>query len=138
MKTKSNRFLFLLIIGLVACVENHQIKKEQYINAGRNLYQFKCGNCHGVNGEGLAKLIPPLKNSDYLLHNTDTVPCIMTLGISGPITVNGVEYNQPMAGHPELRNLEIAEIITFLMNEFNQVDTLITDQQVREFLAECN
>ena len=138
MKTKSNWFFFLLFIGLFACVENHQIKKEQYINAGRNLYINNCGNCHGLTGEGLAKLVPPLNDSAYLLQNMESVPCIITLGISGPMQVNGVEYNQPMAGHPELRNLEIAEIITFLMNDFNQVDTLITDQQVRKFLAECN
>ena len=136
----SNKLLFILVtmVGL-GCSANreHKIKKLQYINRGRTLYQVHCGNCHGTEGLGLAKLVPPLKNPNYLIENLNDLPCIIKNGASGETIVNGVIFNHPMPGNPNIKNLEIAEIITFLVNKFNDIDTLITDQDVRKSLEKC-
>src|SRR5690606_41839566 len=41
-------------------------------------------------------------------------------GISGPITVNGIEFVQPMPGIPTLTDLEIAEIMTYIYNTWGR------------------
>ena len=34
-------------------------------------YESHCASCHGVEGEGLKDLIPPLANADWLAENQE-------------------------------------------------------------------
>ncbi|MDN3669980.1 cytochrome c [Echinicola jeungdonensis] len=110
------------------------IKTRQYAIAGRVLYQQLCANCHKDNGEGLGKLIPPLKNSDYMMQDISKTVQILKNGISGKIMVNGIEYNQQMPANPQLTNLEIAEITTYIYNVFGQKEILIDANKVNQYL----
>ena len=86
---------------------------------------------------GLGKLYPPLNGSDYLNNNFEQVLCIMKYGLEGEITVNGVTYNQPMPGIPTLTNLEIAEIATFIYNNWENERGLIPIDTVRVIMERC-
>jgi len=145
------RKLAILFIGLmiVACTgkgkkdgeemsHGQSVKLEQYMVEGQQLYNQYCSNCHQPNGEGLAKLYPPLKNSDYLKQNTDKAICSMKNGLNGEIVVNGVTYNQMMPGVPTLTELEIAEIATYIYNSWGNDKGMITIKQVQESLKNCN
>lgn len=98
----------------------------KYFTNGKKLYTQYCANCHAENGEGLGRLIPPLKNSDYLLSDIPRAAGIILNGMKGPIRVNGVEYNQPMPANPKLNQTEVLEILTYITNswgnEFGGVD----------------
>jgi cytochrome c551 len=91
-------------------------KETQYYSNGRKLYKTICANCHMENGEGLGRLIPPLANSDYLLKNRSDLSRMLKYGINGPMIVNNIEFNQPMPANPDLTDLEIAEILTYIGN----------------------
>ncbi len=93
-----------------------KVKLEQYLVEGQQLYLQYCSTCHQKEGQGLARLYPPLDNSDYLDNNVDGVICIVKHGLQGSIVVNGVEYNQMMPANPALTPLEIAEIVTYVYN----------------------
>ncbi len=116
---------------------SEDVKMEQYLVEGQKLYGIHCANCHQVNGEGLAKLFPPLAKSDYLMNNIDANICGVKNGISGEITVNGTTYNQPMPGIPQLTNLEIAEIFTYVTNSWGNSNGMITTERVEATLKEC-
>src|SRR5690554_4275912 len=72
------------------------VKTKQYAINGKVLYENLCANCHQVDGQGLGSLIPPLAGSDYMLADIGRTVRIIKFGQEGEITVNGVQYNQPM------------------------------------------
>ena len=113
-----------------------QILFQQYMVHGRILYQAKCSNCHMENGAGLKKLIPPLAQSDYLKDLQKTI-CGIKHGIRGEIRVNQVLYNQPMPANEEFTDLEIAEVVTYIANSWDNQKGLIRINQVTRALKEC-
>lgn len=117
--------------------ERTKIRLMQYMAEGRRLYGLHCANCHQKDGSGLARLYPPLKNSDYLKNNFTKALCGIRYGQNHPIIVNGVDFNQPMPANPRLTDLEIAEISTFVYNEFADSVVIITMNHVRDSMKLC-
>lgn len=112
-------------------------KFTQYMVVGQDLYLQYCSNCHQVDGTGLARLYPPLANSDYLKENFTKSVCSMKYGLRGEIEVNGVTYNQNMPGIPTLTPLEIAEISTYIYNSWGNERGIVTINEVEEALEAC-
>lgn len=109
--------------------------RQYYVN-GERLYIQHCSNCHGQNGEGLARLIPPLKGTDFIERDS-LLACIIKNGLQGEIVVDGIMYDQPMPGNFRLTNLEIAELSTYLYKKFFDKDVLVTPPSVEKALNEC-
>ncbi len=106
---------------------------------GRKLYLQKCANCHGNEGQGLKRVIPPVKDADFLLKYPEKSICIIKFGAKIPITVNDIEFVQKMPDNPKLTNLEIAELITFLSNQWSDGDAkLYSVAEVSEILNKCS
>ncbi|MCC5932462.1 MAG: cytochrome c [Cyclobacteriaceae bacterium] len=116
---------------------SEKIRITQYVNNGRVLYEQHCSNCHQSDGRGLARLYPPLKNSDYLRDDVHRAVCIIKYGIKGEILVNGDVYNMPMEGIADLKDLEIAEIATYILNVFADTVALVSAGDVRNYLQNC-
>jgi hypothetical protein len=114
-----------------------RIRLMQYMQEGRRLYILYCANCHQPDGNGLARLYPPLRNSDYLKENKSKVICGIKYGQKGPIKVNGVEFNQIMPPVPNITDLEIAEISTYIYTEFADTTQIITLNDIRAILDHC-
>ncbi len=116
--------------------EIKDLKTRQYAIEGRTLYNLHCANCHQKDGKGLAKLIPPLRDADFMNSDVDRTIGLIRHGIKGEITVNQVRYNQPMPPNPQLTHLEIAEITTYIYYAFGEEQGLIDAQKVKESLGE--
>jgi len=102
--------------------------KEQRIAAGRVLYNGTCSVCHQQNGEGLAGVFPPLANSDYLMADANRAIEVVLNGLVGPVTVNGSPFNSVMPPMSQLNDDEIANILTFTLNNWgNEGDTVSPD-----------
>jgi mono/diheme cytochrome c family protein len=124
------RFLPLLLLFLPACFTNKQ-------NQGEKLYVEHCASCHGDQGQGLAQLIPPLAGSDYLKEHRDYLPCLIRRGQTGPIAVNGIQYNQVMPGHAELSPAKLTNLLNYIENHFGNHATPRTIAEVDEQLKAC-
>lgn len=123
--------LFAMLVLLWNCGGD---KKSQ----GQRLYNYHCSNCHMNNGEGLGKLYPPLAQADYFLDHQEELPCIIRYGIEGPIEVNGVLYNQAMAGIQDINAVEMANLINYMMRSFyDQPDYFISPEEVGIKLDGC-
>ena len=126
--------LFFGIIGLFIIYEGtwlYQKKPlEQSIADGKEIYNDFCVQCHLDNGEGVSGVFPPLARSDYLLSNVEMSIRGLKYGLSGPIVVNGEEYNGVMQNQG-LDNLEIADVMNFILNNWgNESKEIITEDQV--------
>lgn len=114
-----------------------KLKFDQYMVNGARIYETYCANCHQAQGEGLAKLYPPLAGSDYLLENIPRAACIAKNGQFKEIVVNGVSFNQMMPAMPQLTNLEIAEVITYISNSWGNDGGFQSVKEVDKWLTEC-
>lgn len=126
--TKTWTKFFVLAISVVSfssCQSEEKIKLEQYYIGGKELYEQNCANCHQKDGKGLQSLYPPIAGSDYL-KDKEKVIYIIKNGLAGEILVNGKKYNQPMPANNQLTNLDIAEVVTYIYNEWNG-ETKITE-----------
>tara|TARA_Y100001958_G_C21044934_1_gene413236 strand:+ start:417 stop:806 length:390 start_codon:yes stop_codon:yes gene_type:complete len=103
---------------------------EESYNRGQMLYSDFCVRCHLPDGAGEAGLIPPLASADFLQDIEATVHSIK-YGLHGPITVNGVRYNNTMAPMG-LENNEIADITNYILNSWgNTTNVVITEEYVK-------
>lgn len=103
---------------------------------GRELYLKNCANCHQENGAGLGDLYPPIAGSDYL-KNKEKVICIIRNGVSGDMVVNGKTYNQAMPANPELYDLDISSLVTYIYNEWGNEKTTTETYDVAQVLEHC-
>jgi hypothetical protein len=70
-------------------------------------------------------------------ENFEEVICIIKNGKQGEIVVNGKTYNQIMPPLNMLTDLEVAEIATYIYNNFGHERGLIGVKQVSGLLDEC-
>ena len=114
-----------------------QLRFNQYKVKGKEIYSTRCAACHQANGEGLENLYPPLKESDYLMEDLGRAACIIKNGQTEEIIVNGKTYNTMMPGVGDLTALEIAEVITYITNEWGNEKGLTGVKDVEQWLKEC-
>ena len=92
---------------------------EERIARGENLYAAHCAACHQATGKGLAGAFPPLAESSYLAEGGSGAAINAVLnGLSGPITVNGTDYNAVMPNLSYLSDSDAADIVTYVMNSW--------------------
>lgn len=123
-------YLFLCISFIISC-------KPKYYQ-GEVSYNQHCANCHGLDGEGLKSLYPPLSNSEYLENNILNLPCIIRYGLNERIVINSKEYDTPMAGIAELDEIEISNIMNFIQSKWVKESTFISPKDVKTILDSCN
>ena len=123
------RFLFLIILISTSSLAQ-QSSGDSYVR-GQIIYADFCVRCHLPDGSGEADLIPPLASADFLQDIQATVHSIK-YGIHGPITVNGVRYNNTMSPMG-LENDEIADVTNYILNSWgNTTDVTVTEKYVKE------
>lgn len=141
------RFLILLLLIAISCSpkstkEDNELAKisdpevMKYAVQGKTLYENYCANCHQSDGNGLANLIPPLRNSDYFKASIPRSVWIMKNGQKGEIMVNGKKYNQAMPSNLFLTPLEISQISTYLYNIWGMEEGIISSSDVEKYLSE--
>jgi mono/diheme cytochrome c family protein len=92
--------------------------------SGYNIYRNFCATCHGINGEGIDNLAPPLQNSEYISKSSERLALVILHGLSGPIHVNGklYKFNVSMPGlahNPEFKDEDVNNIIKYVTSAFS-------------------
>jgi len=131
--------VLLSVLILIGCSgkSSESVKFQQYYVQGEVLYTKHCSNCHQANGTGLGLVYPPLNQSDFMDKNFEQVLCLMKYGITGEITVNGKQYVQPMPGVQSLTDLEIAEIATYIYNNWEHQRGIVDVSEASQILRDC-
>src|SRR4051812_42834189 len=118
----------LLFILMVSCQSDEKIEFDRYYSGGSLVYQQHCQNCHGVHGEGLKALIPPLTDSIYLKTNKDKLACFVKYGLKGKLTIANTTFEGQMLPN-DLAPIEVAKVLTFITNSFgNKMGTITSEQ----------
>lgn len=114
------------------------LTKEAQIERGKQVYMQLCFACHMPDGKGLPKVFPGLANSDYLLADTDRAIRVVVKGLTGPITVNGETFNSAMPAQAQLNDDQVADVVTYILNEWGNDGGSVTVDDVRRVKSESN
>ncbi len=109
---------------------------EDTRTSGAKMFYEICASCHGVNGQGIEGLAPPLMGSEHVA-NTERLGLIILHGLEGPITVKGKRYdlNLAMPGlirNEDISNKDIADIISYVTNAFSDVPRGLKLEKIEE------
>ena len=132
------KYLLIAILFTVycfSCQSESNVKRDQYIAEGFTLYQTHCANCHQRDGKGLENLYPAL-SSEYLMDKSKVI-CWIKNGVNQPMKVNGKVYNRAMPANPALKDLEIAEIVTYVYATWGKQTEITPIETVQEALEQC-
>jgi mono/diheme cytochrome c family protein/glucose/arabinose dehydrogenase len=102
-----------------------------------------CFGCHGPDGGGVIGLAPPLDGSEWVTGKPELLAKVLLHGMTGPITVKGVKYETPagmpaLAGNPMFTDEKIADIMTYVRNEWENKSTPVQPDLVKRLRAETS
>ena len=114
-------------------------RMDKFQLAGMKLFATNCQVCHGVDGAGIRGLGAPLNGSDWVQGKPDVLLTIVLKGLSGPIKVEGKVLAPPvvggdmpaMANNDQLNDEDIAQIVSYIRNAWNNRGDNVTADQVK-------
>ena len=99
---------------------------------GEFTYFTYCGACHQRDGKGDESRFPPLAKTDWVTADKERLIGIILNGMSGPIEVNGKPYDNLMPQHSFLSDEEIADVLTYIRNNFGNNASAIKTMEVKK------
>ncbi len=103
---------------------------DERISNGEKLFVANCAACHQADGKGLSGAFPPVAESDYIAEDPMKAVHAVINGLSGPITVNGTQYNAVMPNLSYLSDSDVADVVTFVVNSFGNKGGEVNAAQV--------
>ena len=122
--------LWLLLFGFLSgCTQEHP---------GEIVYQKQCSQCHGLSGQGLKKLYPPLDKSPYLSQRLNDLPCLIVYGSRGSGKTAKTSRSRFMPPIKSIRGSELLALLDFLQKRWSSTGTIVINQsELEEWLASC-
>jgi len=105
---------------------------EEQVKAGGVLFNGTCSVCHQNSGEGVPNVFPPLAKSDFLAADKKRAIGVPLNGLTGPVTVNGQQFNSVMPPMSQLNDDEIANILTYVLNSWGNPGGRVSTEEVKE------
>ena len=107
---------------------------QDQVQAGQALFAGTCSVCHQANGAGLPGVFPPLAKSDFLSDAGHAIKVVLQ-GLSGKVTVNGTTYNSVMPPMNQLNDDEVANILTYVLNSWDNPGGRVSANDVKKVRA---
>ena len=99
---------------------------------GEQIYQTYCVSCHLIDGRGDESRFPPLEGSEFVLGDKNRLINILLNGMQQPITVKGKPFNGLMPSHHFLPDKDIALVLTYIRQNFNNKSSEILPAEVEK------
>jgi len=112
------------------------LTKDEQIKAGQQLFTGTCSVCHQANGAGIPGVFPPLAQSSLIAEDPKRPISIVLRGLTGKVTVNAKDYNSVMPPMTQLNDDEVANILTFVLNSWNNPGGRVTADEVSKVRAQ--
>lgn len=119
----------VLMLFLAACGREGAVPGTG-AERGARVYSAYCIACHQADGEGLRGLYPPIRQTDWVEGDAGRLIRLVLYGMSGPIEVNGEQYNGVMPPHRHLSDDQIADVLTFVRRNFDNDAGEVTADEV--------
>jgi len=105
--------------------------REEMISAGEKVYATNCASCHQGNGKGAPPRYPTLAGTEWVTGDKQRLISVIVNGLEGPIEVNGEPYNGAMPSHDFLSDEEVAEVATYIRQNFGNDASAVSVRDVQ-------
>jgi mono/diheme cytochrome c family protein len=102
---------------------------------GKIVYANICLACHMVDGGGVQNMNPPLTQTTYVLGNKTTLIKIVLNGFKEDVEINGQTYSNNMTPHSDLKDQQIADVLTYVRKSFGNKASTVTIAEVKKVRA---
>jgi mono/diheme cytochrome c family protein len=105
------------------------------IKRGKLVYEKTCLACHQINGAGVPGMNPPLIKTKHVLGDKVKLINIVIKGFNEAVEINGDMYDNPMPAQIQLKDQEVADVLTYVRNSFGNKASAITVIEVKKLRA---
>ena len=101
------------------------------MDRGQKVYEKVCLSCHMADGGGVPHLNPPLSQTSYVLGDKSKIIYIVLHGMTDRIPIEDEYYSNNMAAHTDLNDQQIADVLTYVRNNFGNKASAVTVADVK-------
>lgn len=130
-------FLSLILVLSTAFVSKPIANAQQpsikaSIDRGKTIYLQRCMACHQVDGTGVPRLNPPLDGASTVKGNDKLkLVRIIIKGMTERVEIDGEYYDNNMSANPDLTDTQIADVLTYIRNNWSNKASVVTAAEVK-------
>ncbi|MBT8189950.1 MAG: hypothetical protein HKN67_11585 [Saprospiraceae bacterium] len=120
----------LLVITLLSCLGFLSCLDNKYVH-GKRSYIKHCSSCHMDDGSGIGDVVPSLELDMDRVRELGLIQCMIRNGVNNPDAIFKMVPNK------EISDVDITNVINYLLNDMNKLDTIISIDDTKLALGEC-
>ncbi len=97
---------------------------------GKRVYDTYCMACHMSNGLGAPGMNPPLAGTKWVLGEKERLIRVVLEGLDEQVEIKGETYQNVMAAHDFLNDQQIADVLTYIRQNFGNNASAIRPEEV--------
>ena len=118
-------------IGLLSF--SAQKATAQNMANGKKIYETRCLVCHQADGGGVPNMNAPLDGSSNVVGNDIArLVKIIRNGYNERVALDGYYYSNAMTANPDLKDADIADVLSYIRNSWTNKASKITLAQVQK------
>jgi mono/diheme cytochrome c family protein len=122
------KIVSLIVVALFYCVQSN----AQNMQKGKKIYEAKCLACHQADGGGVPNMNAPLDAASNVVgKDIARLVRIIRYGYNERIALDGLYYSNAMTASPDLKDNEIADLLTYIRNSWSNKASVVTIAQVQ-------
>jgi mono/diheme cytochrome c family protein len=104
----------------------------QNMQNGKKIYEARCLACHQADGGGVPNMNAPLDAASNVVgKDIARLVRIIRYGYNERIALDGFYYSNAMTANPDLKDNELADLLTYIRNSWSNKASVITIAQVQ-------
>ena len=121
--------VFFFVLGLFAV----NTISAQNMSNGKKIYETRCLVCHQADGGGVPNMNAPLDGASNVVGN-DIARMVKIIrgGYKERIALDGYYYSNAMTANPDLKDQDIADVLSYIRNSWSNKASKVTLAQVQK------
>jgi mono/diheme cytochrome c family protein len=125
-----------IVIILMAQTKSKPAPTKATIMAeGAKVYKQYCMACHQADAGGVPHLNPPLIKTPFILGDKKRLIQIVVNGKNDAVEIDGDVYTNPMPAQVLLTDQQIADVLSYVRNNFGNKASMVTLSEVKQVKA---
>ena len=121
-----------VVIGCFLLMIAVQGQSQNRVN-GKKIYETRCLVCHQADGGGVPNMNAPLDGASNLVgDDIARLVKIIRYGYNERIALDEYYYTNAMTANPDLKDTDIADVLSYVRNNWSNKASNITVAQVQQ------